>query len=81
MRAAAVRRDIAQSPTGRLQEESPGKGRTPPSATAKTTETETTTDQTAGTETDRTGEGQGQNKNGLTSAYKIKHVKTIEFKG
>lgn len=53
--AAAVRRDTAPSPTGRPQE-TPGRDRTPPSATAKTTET--TTDQTAGsgTERDRTGE-------------------------
>lgn len=53
-----VRKDTARSPTGGLQEESPEKGHTPPSATAKTTEIETTTDQTTGTETDRTGEGQ-----------------------
>lgn len=49
-----VKRDTAQSPTGRPQEEIPGKDRTCLSAMAKTTETETTTDQTAGT--DRTGE-------------------------
>lgn len=55
----AVRRDTAQSPTGRPREESPGKDHTPLSAMAKTTETETTTDQTAGTGTDRTGEEWG----------------------
>lgn len=50
----AVKSATLQNPTGKAQEESPGKDHTPPSATAKTTETETTTDQTAGT--GRTGE-------------------------
>lgn len=53
---AAARRGSAQNRTKRLQEESPGKDHTPPSAMAKTTET--TTDQTAKTETDRTGKEQ-----------------------